>query len=764
MDHMKEVDGRIMRATPWAVAALTIGIFALDLLTPLGVAVSVLYAIPLLVTFFSTRARGPLYFTAMATALIWVNVLLKPPGLPLHYALFNRALGTMVIWVIAIVLIQFKRTQVALASERVERAHAEGLMIAAREARSYADTAAAGAAASRRAAEEKLRISELRLDSIIESAMDAIITVNQDQHIVLFNRAAEEMFLCPATEAIGQPLDRFLPARFREAHRHHVRAFGESGVTSRRMGQLGTVMGWRANGEEFPIEAAISHITMEGKKFYTVILRDISERQRAEAILRQTEERFRLVALATNDVLWDWDPKTDQHWWSDSAKEKFGYDPEREPSIEAWRCRLHPEDREKVLASLNQALESGQAYWFAEYRFRLTNGSDAVIFDRGHIIRDEAGKPVRMIGAMIDITQRKRAELLLRQSEERYRRLIAVSPYAILVNRGDRVIFANDQAIKLFGAVKAEEILGKSPFELFLPDYHAVIRERIHELLEGSALVPMVEEKIVTLDGTPLDVEVSAARFTDEEGPAILVMLRDISERKRLQERLRKTERIAELGTVASGMAHEIGTPMNVILGRAEYLMERVREEPIRKGLQTIVSQVERITRVMNQLLTFARRKPPERRALNLQQTIEDNLEIFQERLSRNRVKVETSFTASCPCVLADADQMSQVVINLVMNAIHAMPEGGLLRIGLAAVGDDMVQLTVADTGHGISRDAVKRIFEPFFTTKEFGKGTGLGLTVVKDIIEEHQGSITVESEPGKGTTFTILLPACSSS
>jgi signal transduction histidine kinase len=283
-------------------------------------------------------------------------------------------------------------------------------------------------------------------------------------------------------------------------------------------------------------------------------------------------------------------------------------------------------------------------------------------------------------------------------------------------------------------------------------------------LLEGSALVPMREEKIVTLDGTPLDVEVSAARFTDEEGPAILVMLRDISERKRLQERLRKTERIAELGTVASGMAHEIGTPMNVILGRAEYLMERVREEPIRKGLQTIVSQVERITRVMNQLLTFARRKPPERRALNLQQTIEDNLEIFQERLSRNRVKVETSFTASCPCVLADADQMSQVVINLVMNAIHAMPEGGLLRIGLAAVGDDMVQLTVADTGHGISRDAVKRIFEPFFTTKEFGKGTGLGLTVVKDIIEEHQGSITVESEPGKGTTFTILLPACSSS
>lgn len=761
MDRVKVVESIVMRVAPWAIPLLTICIFVVDLLTPVEVMVSILYVIPLLLTFFSPRARDPLYFSAIATGLMWVGVLLEPAGLPIPYGLLNRALDTLVIWGIALGLIHYRRTQVEL---RSERAHAEGLIIAAQEARAHADVAAAGAAASRRAMEEKFLVSQLRLDGIIESAMDAIITVDQDQKIVLFNRAAEQMFLCPATEAMGQSLDRFLPARFRDAHRHHVRAFGESGVTSRKMGQLGTVMGCRTDGEEFPIEAAISHITVEGQKFFTVILRDISERKKAEAALRQTEERFRLVALATNDVLWDRDLETDKYWWSDSAKQKFGYDPEREPSIEVWRSRLHPEDRERVLASLDQALESGQTFWFGEYRFRLADGSDAVIFDRGHIVRDSAGKPVRMIGAMIDITQRKRAEQLLRQSEERYRRLIAVSPYAILVNRGDRVIFANDQAIKLFGAVRAEEILGKSPFDLFHPDYHAVVRERIHELLEGSALVPMLEEKIVTLNGTVLDVEVSAARFTDEEGPAILVMLRDISERKQLQERLRKTERIAELGTVASGMAHEIGTPMNVILGRAEYLMERVKEEPIRKGLQTIVSQVERITRVMNQLLTFARRKPPERKALNLRQTIEDNLEIFRERLSRNRIKVETSITASCPAVLADADQMSQVVINLVMNAIHAMPDGGALRLALAPTDDEMVRLTVADSGHGIPQEAVKRIFEPFFTTKEFGKGTGLGLTVVKDIIEEHQGSIAVESEPGKGTTFTILLPMASSS
>jgi signal transduction histidine kinase len=285
-----------------------------------------------------------------------------------------------------------------------------------------------------------------------------------------------------------------------------------------------------------------------------------------------------------------------------------------------------------------------------------------------------------------------------------------------------------------------------------------VLQARIQELVEGKPHVPTIEEQIIRVDGKPIDVEVSAARFVDEEGPAILVMLQDVSERKRLQAQLRKTERIAELGTLASGMAHEIGTPMNVILGRAEYLMDRVTEEPVKKGLRTIVTQVERITRVMNQLLSFARRKAPERRPLDLRCVMEDGIEMFQERLARSRIQVEMALVGDCPVVSADHDQMSQVFINLVMNAIHAMPDGGTLRIGLAPE-QQMVKLTVADTGHGIPRDVIKKVFDPFFTTKEFGQGTGLGLTVVKGIIDEHQGSIAVESEEGKGTTFVILLP-----
>jgi two-component system, sporulation sensor kinase E len=160
----------------------------------------------------------------------------------------------------------------------------------------------------------------------------------------------------------------------------------------------------------------------------------------------------------------------------------------------------------------------------------------------------------------------------------------------------------------------------------------------------------------------------------------------------------------------------------------------------------------------MNQLLAFARRRPVEHRALDLRETIEDNLEIFHERLSQNNITVETSFAEDCPLVHADVDQICQVLINLVMNAIHAMPNGGTMRLVLAP-DRDMVKLTVADTGQGMPEEVIAKVFEPFFTTKEFGKGTGLGLTVVKGIIEEHNGAIHVESEPGKGTTFTICLP-----
>ena len=241
-------------------------------------------------------------------------------------------------------------------------------------------------------------------------------------------------------------------------------------------------------------------------------------------------------------------------------------------------------------------------------------------------------------------------------------------------------------------------------------------------------------------------------------GMRVLASVVDITDRKRIEEQLRRTELLAELGTLASGMAHEIGTPMNVILGRAEFAMRRIDDERAKQSLQTIVTQVERITKIMNQFLAFARRRPAERRSVMVGDIVEDSLEMLHERLARHQIQVVAEVPNDVPLVHADPDQISQVLLNLFINALHAMPEGGTLKVTVKPQAN-VVALVIADTGHGISREHLGKIFTPFFTTKEVGKGTGLGLTVVHGIIEEHGGSIAVDSEPGKGTTFTILLP-----
>jgi len=473
-------------------------------------------------------------------------------------------------------------------------------------------------------------IGEAHLRHIVESAMDAIITIDAEQRIVLFNPAAQRMFRCSFTDALGRPIDRFIPERFRHAHRGHIETFGRARVTNRRMGALGTVIGLRADGDEFPAEASISQFETSTGKFFTVIVRDITERTRAEEALEASDARFKA----------------------------------------------------------------------------FMDNSPTIAF-----LKDTRG-------------------------------------YYVYVNR----------PFELYLNKPAAEVLGKSVFEVWPPTIAHTLHDHDSKVLVADAAVEQIEA-IPDAEGELRQWLVLKFPVRDAAGTRYVggVGL-DITQRKKLEEQLRQTERLAELGTLASGMAHEIGTPMNVILGRAEYLMRRTQEEQTKKGLETIVVQVERITKIMNQLLTFARRRPSERRAMDLRRTIEDCLEVLSERLARHHVQADTAIPPDLPPVHADPDLMSQVFLNLFINAVHAMPNGGTLRVE-AQQANEQITLKVADTGHGIPQEHLPKIFDPFFTTKEVGKGTGLGLTVVHGIIREHGGLISVASQPGLGTTFTLALP-----
>ena len=346
-------------------------------------------------------------------------------------------------------------------------------------------------------------------------------------------------------------------------------------------------------------------------------------------------------------------------------------------------------------------------------------------------------------------------------SEQQFRLIVEAAPNGMmLVDESGTIVMVNTSALHQFG-YEREELLGKS-VEMLIPkpsrSDHRQHRAGFIKAPETRSMGGGRELFGLRKDGSEFAAEIGLTPIQTTKGMGVVASIVDISDRKRLEMRLRQAERLAELGTLASGMAHEIGTPMNVILGRAEYLLQRTADEGMKKGLATIVTQIERITKVMNQLLVFARRKPPDRQVVDLGEIVEDSLEMFQERMTHGRITVEKAIEADMPSIQADRDQLIQVLINLVTNSLHAMPEGGRLRVSLDRE-NNYVRLGISDIGHGMPEEIRSKVFEPFFTTKDFGKGTGLGLTVVKGIVEEHGGTIAVESTVDKGTTFWIRLP-----
>ncbi len=351
----------------------------------------------------------------------------------------------------------------------------------------------------------------------------------------------------------------------------------------------------------------------------------------------------------------------------------------------------------------------------------------------------------------------------LLEAQKRYLLSMVTGPYDRTYEEGRRRI----------GQVHAR--LGLTPewyfgaYALYLSLLEPLVFEKFHTQPAKYLAVRIALTKVMFLD-IQLALEAYIEKSSEGQDYAVkqlagftreleqgLVQNRHVLSETR--EQLRLTERVAELGTLAASMAHEIGTPMNVILGRAEMLMQRTDDETMKKGLGIIAAQVERVTKLMNQLLAFARRGPPNFRPVDLREVVKNCLDAVEERLSQHRVQVVSEHDEDLPQIRGDSDLMMQVLLNLVLNAVQAMPESGTLRVAAAREGAQHIRLTVADTGHGIPPDVLPKIFEPFVTTKARGKGTGLGLTVVLGIVQEHGGSITVDSTPGQGTTFTLLLP-----
>ncbi len=300
-----------------------------------------------------------------------------------------------------------------------------------------------------------------------------------------------------------------------------------------------------------------------------------------------------------------------------------------------------------------------------------------------------------------------------------------------------------------------------------------------------SLLVPMVcetypddrdaaEHALVALQRTlMLDAQLAMEAYMKRERRELEVLNRQLAEQGRdlareveqQQVELRKTtrraraaEELASVATLVAGLAHEIGTPMGVIQGHADLLEAAVTDERARWRLQTIREQIDRISRIIQALLSSARPREMERAPLELPPLIENTLSFLAEKFRRRGIRVETDF-APVPTLVADGEKLQQLFLNLFLNGVDAMPKGGSLRVTLAALGPDAVEVRVADSGIGIEPQSLARIFEPFYTTKPAGQGSGLGLVIAHAIVRDHEGSIEATSELGVGTEFRIVLP-----
>jgi two-component system cell cycle sensor histidine kinase/response regulator CckA len=498
-----------------------------------------------------------------------------------------------------------------------------------------------------------------------------------------------------------------------------------------------------------------------------------AERTAALERLRVSEERFRLVERATNDVIYDWNVLTGELALNEAVHNTLRLRPHEMPTVDAFAARIHQDDAVAVRASLTAVLGGEGDSWSWQYRFRRGDGSIATILDRGHILRDSKGRAVRMIGSMADLTERKRTEEALREASETVRALVDASPLAIIVSDFNGIIHVwNAAAERMFGWA-ATEVLGKSAPHI-PDDLAAGLRELRSLAQQGQSITGQVSQRI-RRDGSRIDVDQSMAPLRDASGRPNFLMsiLADITEQRQLEGQLRQSQKMEAVGRLAGGIAHDFNNLLTVIRANADFLSEDLEPTDERRGeIDEIRQAADRAASLTRQLLVFSRRQVVQPKTVQLNDIV-GSMEQMLGRLIGEDIVLASVLQPDLGTVHADVSQMEQILLNLVVNARDAMPVGGAIviateaaRLGPEALGWQMpvkpgnyVHLTVSDTGSGMTAEIQAHIFEPFFTTKEPGKGTGLGLSTVYGIVQQMDGSVVVRSEPDQGTIFSVYLP-----
>ena len=503
---------------------------------------------------------------------------------------------------------------------------------------------------------------------------------------------------------------------------------------------------------------------------YTIYQYLLIHRIRRELVER--EELFHLISENAADMIAVVDMNGKRIYNSLSYQRVLGYSPEELQSYSAFE-QIHPEDRERVQKAAEEARRSGVGETL-EYRFRHKNGAWLVLESTSSVIRDAKGEPEKLVIVNRDVSERKKAEELLRRLETGFRSVVEDAPYGIYrANTSGRFLQVNPALQKMLGYDSTEELLRRDlPSEIFL---HSDEYKRLTELLARTEEVKDLEMEWKRKDGTPITVHCSGRRVNDENGALAYfeAFAEDVTEKRILERQLRMAQKMEAIGRLSGGIAHDFNNLLGVIIGYSRVLKRELAGNKILSEHALEIEKAgQRAASLTKQLLAFSRQQVLTPAILNLNTLVSDMEKMLPQLLGED-IKVTLMLDPKLGNVKADLSQIEQVIMNLAVNARDAMPLGGELKINTANVELDQayvwshpgskvgsyVLMEVADTGTGMDAATLTHIFEPFFTTKELGKGTGLGLATVYGIVKQSNGYIGLDSILGKGTAFKIYLP-----
>ncbi len=617
----------------------------------------------------------------------------------------------------------------------------------------------------RKKIEEALRESEATYRGIIDSFSEAVYILDAQGKFIDVNKGAERMYGYTREELIGMsPADVSAPGKNDLAlvMEKCQRVFAGEPQEMEFWGQA-------KDGHIFPKEVHCYPGEYFGKKVIVAIAQDITGRKRAEESLRESEEKYRGVVENIGIGIALISPQMEilslnrkmQEWFPDICIGK-----KESPCYKAFNDP--PRDAVCSYCPVVLTLQDGKVH---EAVTETPSGPETINFRIvSSPVCNESGKVVAAIEMVENITDRVRAEERLRESEELYRLLTELSPNSVSVaDTSGTIRMLNPKALELFGHERESEAIGRSIFEWVSQESQAIALTAFQELLRKGSVAGL-ELKCIRKDGTEFMVEINASVLSDSQGrpKLVIIVTSDITQRKHAEEERLKLQKLEAIGTLAGGIAHDFNNLLQGVFGYIS--MARLKIDQKDKAVAMLDQAEKALNMSVNlttQLLTFAKGGKPVKKRIALKPVIENSAKFA---LSGSRCGCRLKLSEDLWHADADEGQICQVIQNIVLNASEAMPEVGAVEISAENVeiqkginpilpeGGRFVNIRVRDTGIGISEQYLSKIFDPYFTTKQ--KGSGLGLASSYSIVKNHGGLIEVASEHGKGSTFTVYLPA----